>query len=1042
MSLHKEISFEDEICGYLAAHGWLHVEGDAALYDRTRALFPSDLLAWVQATQPVAWQTLTKNNGTSAESILLDRIRKQLDDRGTLDVLRHGVELIGLRQPIALAQFRPALAMNADILARYAADRLRVVRQVRYSSANENCIDLVLFLNGLPVATAELKTDFTQSIDDAIDQYRFDRHPRPKGQSVEPLLNFPSGALVHFAVSNSEVHMTTRLAGPATGFLPFNKGDHSAKGNPPNPAGHRTSYLWEEVWQRDSWLEIIGRYLVTQRDDKKKITGIVFPRYHQLDATRKLQAKVLEEGAGGKFLIQHSAGSGKTNSIAWSAHFLADLHDAKNEKLFSTVIVISDRNVIDAQLQDALFDFQRTTGVVATIKSEGASKSGQLAEALAAGKKIIVCTIQTFPFALEEVRKLAATEGKRFAVIADEAHSSQTGEAAAKLKQVLSPEELAELGDGGEVSTEDMLAAQMVARASDKGITYVAFTATPKAKTLQLFGRPSKPDQPVGDDNLPAAFHVYSMRQAIEEGFILDVLKNYTPYRLAFRLANNGKEWDDKEVERDAALKGIMRWVRLHPYNISQKVQIVVEHFRENVAPLLEGRAKAMVVLGSRVEAVRWQLAIEKYIKSRGYKIGTIVAFSGEVNDSQSGPDAFTETSKTLNPGLNGRDIRDAFKGEEFQILLVANKFQTGFDQPLLCGMYVDRRLAGIQAVQTLSRLNRAHPGKDTTYVLDFVNSSEEVLAAFKTYYDTAELEGVTDPNLVYDLRAKLDASGHYDEFEVDRVVAVEMNPKAKQGDLIAALEPVADRLLKRFKQAQEKLIIAQAKKDNEATEEANGEINALILFKADMGAFQRMYSFLSQIFDYGNTAIEKRFMFYRRLIPLLEFGREREGIDLSKVKLTHHSLKDQGKLQLPLGDGEAPKLPPLSEAGSGSLHEKEKARLEEIIAKVNDLFEGDLTDDDQLVYVNNVIKGKLLESQELVLQASNNTKAQFANSPTLSKEIMNAVMDALAAHTTMSKQAIDSERVREGLKDVLLGPGQLYESLRDRAGDQGLEAK
>jgi type I restriction enzyme, R subunit len=831
--------------------------------------------------------------------------------------------------------------------------------------------------------------------------------------------------------------MTTQLAGPGTRFLPFNKGDHGAKGNSPNPHGHRTSYLWEEVWQRDSWLEILGRYLITRRDEKKKITEIVFPRYHQLDATRELQAKVLEEGAGGKFLIQHSAGSGKTNSIAWSAHFLADLHDAKDEKLFSTVIVISDRNVIDAQLQDALFDFQRTTGVVATIKSQGESKSGQLAQALAEGKKIIVCTIQTFPFALEEVRRLAATEGKTFAVIADEAHSSQTGEAAAKLKQVLSPEEIAELADGGEISTEDMLAAQMAARTSDKGITYVAFTATPKAKTLELFGRRPKPLEPAGPENLPAPFHLYSMRQAIEEGFILDVLKNYTPYRLAFRLAHNGKELDDNEVERDAALKGIMRWVRLHPYNISQKVQIVVEHFRENVAPLLEGRAKAMVVLGSRVEAVRWKLAIDKYIKSRGYMIGTLVAFSGEVNDKESGPDAFTENSNTLNPNLKGRDIRDAFKGDDHQILLVANKFQTGFDEPLLCGMYVDRRLAGIQAVQTLSRLNRAHPGKDTTYILDFVNSSEEILAAFKTYYETAELEGVTDPNLVYDLRAKLDASGHYDEFEVDRVAAVEMNPTAKQGELVAALEPVVDRLLKRFRQAQENLRIALAKDDAKTAEEAKGEINALVLFKTDMGAFQRMYSFLSQIFDYGNTAIEKRFIFYRRLLPLLEFGREREGIDLSKVILTHHSLKDQGKRQLPLGDGEAPKLSPLTEAGSGSIQEKEKARLQEIIDKVNDLFEGDLTDDDRLVYVNNVIKGKLLECRELVVQASNNTKAQFANSPTLSKEIMNAVMDALAAHTTMSKQAIASERVREGLKDVLLGPAQLYEALREKADER-----
>jgi type I restriction enzyme R subunit len=675
MSLYKEISFEAEICDHLAAHGWLYEEGDASLYDRPRALFPADVIAWVQETQLNAWETLAKNHETGAPAVLLDRIRKQLDDRGTLDLLRHGVELIGLRQPITLAQFRPAMAMNPDIIARYAANRLRVVRQVRYSSANENCLDLVLFLNGLPVATAELKSDFTQSVEDAVDQYRYDRSPRPKGQGSEPLLSFPSGALVHFAVSNSEVHMTTLLAGPATRFLPFNKGDHGARGNPPSN-GHRTGYLWEEVWQRDSWLEIIGRYLVTPRDNKKKIKSVIFPRYHQLDATRKLQAAVLGEGAGGKFLIQHSAGSGKTNSIAWSAHFLADLHDVDNEKLFSTVIVISDRTVIDAQLQDALFDFQRITGVVATIKSEGASKSGQLAEALAAGKKIVVCTIQTFPFALEEVRKLAATEGKRFAVIADEAHSSQSGEAAAKLKQVLSPEEIAELGDGGEISTEDMLAAQMAARASDKGITYVAFTATPKAKTLELFGRRPKPNEPAGDDNLPEPFHVYSMRQAIEEGFILDVLRNYTPYRLAFRLANNGRELDDKEVERDAALKGIMHWVRLHPYNISQKVQIVVEHFRENVAPLLDGHAKAMVVLGSRVEAVRWQLAIDKYIKSRGYKIGTLVAFSGEVNDRESGLDAFTEHSKSLNPTLNGRDIRDAFAGTIIKSCLLPTNFR------------------------------------------------------------------------------------------------------------------------------------------------------------------------------------------------------------------------------------------------------------------------------------------------------------------------------------------------------------------------------
>jgi type I restriction enzyme R subunit len=1033
MSLHKEIGFEDEICAHLSAHGWLHAKGDAALYDRARALFAPDLVAWLQATQKQGWETLTKNHGAAAEGVLLDRLRKQLDDRGALEVLRGGIEMIGLKQRLALAQFKPAMAMNAALVERYNANRLRVVRQLRYSILNENCIDLVLFLNGLPIATAELKTDFTQSVDDAIDQYRFDRHPKPKGQAPEPLLSFPRGALVHFAVSNSEVHTTTRLEGPTTAFLPFNKGDGGAKGNPPNPTGgHRTAYLWEEVWQRDSWLDILGRYLVARKDKKKQITSHVFPRFHQLDATRKLQTAVLTEGPGGRYLIQHSAGSGKTNSIAWAAHFLSELHDAKDEKLFSTVIVVSDRNVIDAQLQDALFDFQRTVGVVATIKNEGDSKSGQLAKALSQGKKVIVCTIQTFPFALEAVRELAAVEGKTFAVIADEAHSSQTGQAAASLKQVLTPEEQKQLEDGGEISTEDLLAAQMAARADAKGITYLAFTATPKNKTLELFGRRPKPDQPAGPGNLPQPFHVYSMQQAIEEGFILDVLKNYTPYRLAFRLASGGKEWDDKEVERDAALKGIMRWVRLHPYNISQKVQIVVEHFRENIAPLLDGHAKAMVVLASRIEAVRWQLAINKYIKSKGYGIGTLVAFSGEVDDNESGPDRFTEKSKELNPHLKGRDIRDAFKGDEYQILLVANKFQTGFDEPLLCGMYVDRRLAGIQAVQTLSRLNRAYPGK-ATFILDFVNSSEEVLKAFKEYYKTAELEDVTDPNIVYDLRAKLDGLGHYDGFEVDRVVAVEMNPKSKQGDLIAALEPAVDRLLKRYKEARQRWQDALTSKNEKIAKEARDEMNALVQFKKDMGAYQRLYSFLSQIFDYGSTEIEKRFIFYNRLAPLLEFGREHEGIDLSKVVLTHHSIKTQGKMHFGLGEGEQAKLSPIKEAGSGSVQDKEKARLAEIIERVNELFEGDLTDDDQLVYVNNVIKGKLLESKELVIQASNNTKAQFANSPTLSKEIMNAIMDALAAHTTMSKQALGSEKVREGLKDVLLGPAQLYEALRER---------
>eukprot|EP00752_Nemacystus_decipiens_P000235 g235.t1 len=1032
MSLHKEVELEDDICADLAAQGWLYAEDDAANYDRVRALFPEDVAAWVKESQPEAWEALEKRHGAGAAEAVLERVRKQMDEHGTLHVLRHGVEMLGLRKPLALAQFKPALGMNPALQARYAANRLRVVRQVRYSLHNENALDLALFLNGLPVATVELKSDFTQSVEDAVDQYRFDRPPRPKGQpAAEPLLEFPRGALVHFAVSNSRVRMTTKLEGAATRFLPFDRGDGGAAGNPPNPDGHRTAYLWEEVWERSSWLELLGRYIVAKKDKKKKLTEWIFPRYHQLDATRKLVGAVLEEKPGGKYLIQHSAGSGKTNSIAWTAHFLADLHDAEEQKLFDSVLVVSDRTVLDSQLQEAIYDFERVTGVVATITGDGKAKSAQLADALSGGKKIVVCTIQTFPFALQEVQRLAATQGKTFAVIADEAHSSQAGTAAAKLKQVLSAAEVAEIEDGGEVATEDLLAAQMQARAdADKGVTYVAFTATPKAKTLELFGRRPDPRRPAADDNLPAPFHVYSMRQAIEEGFILDVLQNYISYRLAFKLAHDGKELDEVEVERSAAVKGIMRWVRLHPYNISQKVEIVVEHFRENVEGRLDGKAKAMVVVGSRLEAVRWQLAIDKYIKSRGYKIGTLVAFSGEVVDPESGPDPFSENSAALNPTLKGRDIREAFKSDLYQILLVANKFQTGFDQPLLCGMYVDKRLAGVQAVQTLSRLNRAYPDK-TTYILDFVNEPMDVLAAFKPFYETAELAGITDPEQVFNLKAKLDATGYYDEQEVERVVKIELDPKASQAQLEAAIVPVADRLLKQYKAAKAAKQAAEEKKDWEAAQDAKGQLDVLIQFKGDIGAYIRLYTFLSQMFDYGMTSVEKRAIFFRRLLPLLEFGREREGVDLSKVKLTHHRLKNQGKTSLPLGEGDPEKLKPMSDAGGGQLHDRHKALLSQIIEKVNDLFEGDLSDGDKLVYVNNVIIGKLLESETLKTQAANNTKEQFASSPDLETELLNAIIDASDAHSSMSRQALGSEKIRKGLMELLLGPGELYERLK-----------
>jgi type I restriction enzyme R subunit len=1032
MSVHTEVHFETEICEALGAQGWLYAEGDAANYDRARALYPDDVIAWIQTSQPDAWTALKKSCGSRVETEVLDRLRKQLDTRGTLDVLREGFEMMGSRGPIQMATFRPAMALNPDITRRYQANRLRVVRQVRYSLHHEGCLDLVFFLNGVPVATAELKSAFTQHVDDAIRQYRDDRKPTWQSKP-EPLLTFWSGALVHFAVSNFAAAMTTRLDGSATTFLPFNRGNGGAAGNPPSESGHPTSYLWESVWQRESWLDILGRYLMVEYDQHKKPTKIIFPRFHQLEVTRLLLKAVREQGTGGRYLVQHSAGSGKTNSIAWTAHFLADLHDEQNKKVFDTVLVISDRNVIDQQLQKALQTFERTRGVVATITGEGTSKSGDLTEALSGAKKVVVCTIQTFPHALKEARRLAAAKGRRFAVIADEAHSSQTGETAIKLKQVLTPGELAELSDGGEISGEDVLAAEMAARANETAITFVAFTATPKGKTLELFGtRPDPTSPPSTPDNVPQPFHVYSMRQAIEEGFILDVLQNYMTYTTAFRLSQAGQEIQDTEVERSAALKKLMSWVRLHPHNIAQKVTIVVEHYRERVAHLLGGKAKAMVVVGSRQEAVRWQLATQKYIAEKGYSLGALVAFSGEVVDPESNPEPLSETSALLNPGLKGRQIAKAFDTGEYHLLLVANKFQTGFDQPLLCAMYVDKKLADIQAVQTLSRLNRAYPGKDTTFVLDFVNEQDVILQSFLKYYSTAQLSETTDPNIVFDLRAKLDACGWYDEFEVDRVARVELNPSSKPAELSAAIKPVYDRLMGTWKDAYKAHSDALERDDTVAATAAHARMDALVQFRGDMQTYVRVYNFLSQLYDFGNTALEKRALFYRRLASVLEWGRERESIDLAKVQLTHYVIRSKGKAVMSLTTDDLPMLDPITAAGTGGLHEKEKALLSEIIERVNSLFEGAVSDEDAVVYVRHVVRSKLLQDARLREQAANNTKAQFSASPDLDKATTAAILAASDAHATITDILLTDKAKLRALLQLLLDKTGLYEELRE----------
>lgn len=1022
MSVTHEKAFEDEVCAHLAAHGWLYSPTDAG-YDNVRALFPEDVFAWLEQTQPDEWAKVVKPSMSAAEQAmargqLLDRLVKMLDlplhaGGGTLNVLRAGFK----KTPAAFAmcEFRPNTTLNAAALSRHEAVRLRVMRQVHYSTRNANSIDLVLFVNGLPIATIELKTDNVQSIGDAIAQYRHQRDP--KG---EPLLGFANRCLVHFAVSNDEVWMTTKLAGRQTHFLPFNRGNDGASGNPVNPTGSATSYLWEQVLRRDAWLHIVGKllHLETRTDidpisgEASKTTTLLFPRYHQWELVTKLIDTVQAEGPGHRYLAQHSAGSGKTNSIAWTAHGLATLHDPENRKVFDTVIVVTDRTVLDDQLQRAIKQIEGREGTVAAINADEVrkagrlditSKSGLLARELLAGRLIVIVTMQTFPFALEAIRRNVGLAERRFAIIADEAHSSQTGEASRRLRQVLTTEELAELADGGEIDTEALLAAEMEARAESPNLSFFAFTATPKAKTLELFGRPNA-------DGLPQAFHVYSMQQAIEEGYILDVLRNYTTYDMAFQIAQtaqNGHLTEVKLVDESEATRGLMRWVSLHPTNIAQKVQIIVEHYRSNVRYLLDGHAKAMVVTSSREHAVRYKAAMDAYIAKQGYRIGTLVAFSGSITVDQvrfTAEVPYTETN--LNPGLRGRSLPVAFGTDEFGILIVANKYQTGFDQPLLCAMYVDKRMSGVASVQTLSRLNRTYAvgGKDTTFVLDFVNDSDEILESFTPYYRDAQVESTTDPDTVHDLQAKLDASSIYTDGEVEAFVTAYLT--GKHGAVTAPLKSAADRFADRY--------AAAVEDGDEATVE---ELN---LFRKDVGSFVRLYDFLSQIVNYADTGLEKRARFLRLLAPRLKGSVGPEVIDLSTVELAALKHSRSGERDLDLGGADLKLLPPMGAAGSGTARDPHLVRLEEVLAKLNDLFAGeDFTRAEQQSWVEGLVT-VLIDNNRIRAQAQANTKKQFVESPDLSGAVEDAVLDAHDSHTKMTDHFFSDPRFKVELVRVL----------------------
>ncbi len=1017
VSKHKEIVFEDEIVEYLTSHEW--VQGESSGYNRELALYPEDLLSYIKSTQQEAYEKFASRNKTNTDELFCQFIAKELDKKGSLYCLRHELKNINAR--FKLTQFKPDL-YSAKLNENYDKNILRVVRQVYYSTQNTNSIDLVLFLNGIPLATIELKTDFTQNVHDAINQYKRDRVP--KG---EKLLEFNKRALVHFAVSTDEVYMTTKLDGQKTFFLPFNKGKDGGAGNPPNPNGYATSYLWEEIFSKDVWLNIFAKYIHLQvkyeedfRGRKQRQETLIFPRYHQLDAVSKLLDDAKEKGCGQKYLIQHSAGSGKSNSIAWLSHQLSSLHNDENRRIFDSVIVITDRTVLDSQLQETISQFEHKEGVVVRINREmgEGSKSEQLAAALEGGAAIIIVTIQTFPFVLDAIRKRVTLKERNFAIIADEAHSSQTGKTAKELKEVLAVEQISE---DEELSAEDILTATLEARTNNKNLSYFAFTATPKPKTLQMFGSLPNPDLPPSKDNTPEPFHLYTMQQAIEEGFILDVLASYTTYDMAYKLATS----EDKEVDTKKAKTRLAKWVRLHPYNIAQKVEIIIEHFKEHIAHLLDGKAKAMVVTSGRKEAVRYKQAFDGYIQEHGYEnLRAMVAFSGKVED-----EGVEHTEVSMNPELKGRDMRDAFDSDDYQVMIVANKFQTGFDQPKLCAMYVDKKLQGVEAVQTLSRLNRTYPNKSQVFILDFYNKAEDIKEAFAPYYKKTTLSDVTDPNMIFDLQLKLENYHIFTPQEVEQFALAFFDPNGTQAARSAAVKPAADRFKGRYKEALAELQTAKealkgAKENGDTSGTHNIEIeigrakekkDALELFKKDLGTFVRMYEFLSQIVDYEDAELEKLSVYARGLLPNLKVLDLQEDIDLSAVEMTHFSFKNKKVQKINFKDGTLDPENP----GEGKSKETKTDPLSVIIEKMNELFSGDLTDQDKINYINTV-KDKVMENDAVMQQLQTNSKEQ-AMLGDFPVAVTDAIIGTMDAHNTLATQALSEDKIQQGFAQLIL---------------------
>lgn len=1049
MAAHNEIEFEKYVVKKLVENGW--VEGKADTYDKQRCLYPEDTIAWIKSTQSDVFDKLEKHNGDDTERVILNRLEKELSAKsgGTMAIIRNGFKITGAGN-IFMSKKAPEDDRNPEEVRKYKANILRVVRQLKYNPSREFSIDLVFFINGIPVSTVELKTDFTQSIEDAVEQYKKDRKPVQHGRK-EPLLTVKRGAVVHFAMSDSQIRMATELKGDSTYFLPFNQGndgtvpDKKVSENVGKNGEYPVAYFWEEVCQWDNWLRVFHSFVYTETSDKTDKLGkpykaktLIFPRYHQFKAVNKMIADAKDKGPGQQYLCEHSAGSGKTSTIAWTAHDLTKLRYSNGKSYFNSVIIVTDRTVLDSQLQDAVQQLDHQYGMIKAIDREQSSlpKSKQLSKALIEGAPIIVVTIQTFPFAMEAILTEKSLNDRNFAVIIDEAHTSQTGSTAQGLRAALSLDSKTKLE---EMSVEELLLEIQKSRVKPANVSHFAFTATPKHNTMTLFGRPKDPTQPSSKENPPVPFHKYTQRQAIEEGFILDVLKNYISYETAYEIGSK-IDLKDKKVDIKEAKRSIAQWKSLHPTNITTKVKVIMEHFRKNVEGLLDGEAKAMVVTSRRNVAVKYKLAFDKYIEdNKLHGVKSLVAFSGKVLGKDCGKsddfyiDAEKEyTESNLNPDVGNQDLRHVFNQQEFKIMIVANKFQTGFNQPKLVAMYIDKKIGDVDAVQTLSRLNRTYPGKDKTFVLDFINDPKDILKAFKKYDEGAVLEDVQDLDVVYDSKNVLDELHIYNTQDLEKfkgvnAIAILQSNKAsnvKHEELHKKLYSATQRptdvyntkladLVELIKSWDESIDKADKANDQKAKEMAEAHRNELSInleelkgFKSGLSKFVSVYTYIAQLIELRDPELENFAAFAKLLAKRLN-GVSVERIDLSGLVLSGYAIKEN-KDQI---EAESDTLKPLT-AGGLTPQEREKEFLEEILKQLNEVF-GEFGDDTLKKNFTSEILIKISEDEIVSEQINKNTKEQAMDG-----DLRNLVEEAL----------ISSRGIRDKMTKMLLGDEQNME--------------